>query len=122
MAEVPACLPTGRFDPGSGYQGSLEKSRLFYLTTMYYVYAITSLSRNYTYIGLTNDPDRRFHQHNQGYNRTTKPYSPFKLILLESFPSREMAREREKHLKTGVGREFLKNIINGGGAGLSTDR
>jgi putative endonuclease len=89
---------------------------------MYHVYAITSLHRKYTYIGLTNNPERRINQHNQGYNRTTKPYRPFKLILLESFPTREMARAREKILKTGVGREFLKNIINGGGAGLSTDR
>jgi len=31
-----------------------------------------------------------------------------------------MAKAREKQLKTGVGREFLKNIINCGGAGLST--
>jgi putative endonuclease len=89
---------------------------------MYHVYPITSLHRNYTYFGLTNNPDRRINQHNQGYNRTTKPYRPFKLILLESFSTQVMARAREKQLKTGVGREFLKNIINCGGAGLSADR
>ncbi|MFZ5364833.1 MAG: hypothetical protein ACOZBH_01380 [Patescibacteria group bacterium] len=34
-----------------------------------------------------------------GYNRTTKPYKPFKTILIEKFLSRTAAREREKYLK-----------------------
>ena len=79
---------------------------------MFYVYAIKSLSRNYIYVGLTNNIFRRFHDHNAGYNRTTKPYRPFSLILLETFESRVEARKREKYLKSGVGKEFLRSITS----------
>jgi putative endonuclease len=76
----------------------------------YYVYAIRSHSRNYIYVGLTDNLKRRLHQHNTGLNRTTKPYAPFNLIWSEAFPSRQEAREREKYLKSGVGKEFLKSL------------
>ena len=89
---------------------------------MYFVYAISSINRNYTYIGITDNPDRRFMQHNNGHNRTTKPYRPFKIVLLEKFPDRPTARQREKFLKSGIGREFIKTLKSTGCAGLSTDR
>ncbi len=78
---------------------------------MFEVYAIKSISRNYLYIGLTNNFERRFKQHNKGQNRTTKPYAPFILILQEPFPDRIKAREREKYLKSGIGKEYLKSLI-----------
>ncbi len=37
------------------------------IDTMIYVYAIKSLSRQYIYIGLTNNLDRRIQEHNKGY-------------------------------------------------------
>ena len=77
---------------------------------MYYVYAIKSEPRNYIYVGLANDPKRRIKQHNDGKERTTRPYKPFNLILLERFNSRLEARKREKYLKSGIGKEFLKKI------------
>jgi len=77
---------------------------------MYYIYAISSQSRNYIYVGITNDIDRRIEEHNNGLNRTTKPYRPFKLILVEKFETRIEARVREKFLKSGDGKELLKKI------------
>jgi putative endonuclease len=77
---------------------------------MFYVYAIRSLSKNYIYVGLTDDLERRLSQHNGGLNKTTRPYKPFQLILTEAFPSRPLAREREKYFKSGVGKERLKKI------------
>jgi putative endonuclease len=78
---------------------------------MFYVYAIKSLKRNYIYVGLTNNPTRRINQHNAGKNKTTKPYLPFKTILIENYDCRPEARKREKYLKSGCGKESLKNII-----------
>jgi putative endonuclease len=78
---------------------------------MYYVYAIKSISRNYIYVGMTNNLIRRLSQHNNGENKTTKAYKPFVLILSEVFVSREEARKREKYLKSGVGKEFLKPLV-----------
>jgi len=43
----------------------------------YYVYAIKSVNRNYIYVGLTNNIDRRLSEHNKGYNKKTKAYLPF---------------------------------------------
>jgi putative endonuclease len=76
------------------------------------VYVIKSRTRNYTYVGQTNDIDRRLFDHNNGYNKTTKPYCPFELIYSESAPDRTVAREREKFLKSTSGKRFLKNLLN----------
>ncbi|MBP9803140.1 MAG: GIY-YIG nuclease family protein [Candidatus Pacebacteria bacterium] len=77
---------------------------------MYYVYAIKSQEKNYIYVGLTNNLDRRFSEHNNGKNKTTKPYKPFKIIYTEKFETRIEARVKEKYLKSGIGKEFLKML------------
>ena len=33
---------------------------------MYFVYAIKSINRNYIYVGMTNEVERRFDEHNTG--------------------------------------------------------
>ena len=77
---------------------------------MFTVYALKSLTRNYIYVGLTNNTKRRFLEHNAGKNKTTRPYRPFKLLHTEQFEKRSEARVREKFLKGGSGKEFLKNL------------
>jgi len=77
---------------------------------MFFVYAIRSLTRNYIYVGLSNDYERRIREHNDGYERTTKPYRPFELILIEEFSTIPEARQREKYLKSGVGKAYLKGL------------
>jgi putative endonuclease len=62
---------------------------------MYFVYAIDSLSRNYTYIGLSDNVDRRLEEHNKGSNKTAKPYRPFKLFYTEQFETRTEARQKK---------------------------
>jgi len=74
------------------------------------VYALKSLRRNYIYVGMTQNLDERIRRHNNGYERTTKPYRPFVLIHSEKLNSRIKARAREKYLKSGAGKEFLKNL------------
>jgi len=78
---------------------------------MFYVYAIKSETRNYIYVGLTNNLERRIAEHNNGENRSTKAYKPFILIFSEQHETREKARSKEKYLKSGVGKEFLKRLI-----------
>jgi len=78
----------------------------------YSVYVISSINSKYRYVGISDNPSRRIEHHNKGYNRTTKPYAPFKLLLIEEFPSRPDARKREKQLKSGCGREFLDELEN----------
>lgn len=84
---------------------------LFYFRPMYHVYAIKSSVRHYVYIGITDNIERRLSQHNSGRNKTTKPYRPFEVIYTETFNTRLEAREKEKYLKSGTGREFLKTLF-----------
>jgi len=77
---------------------------------VYYVYALKSIKRKYIYIGITDNIQRRFNQHQSGNNKTTSAYRPFKIILIEKFKNRLEARKREKYLKSGMGREWIKKI------------
>ena len=78
---------------------------------MYFVYAIKSISRNYIYVGMSDNLERRLKQHNNGTNKVTKAYRPFILLLSEEFESRGLARIREKYLKSGIGKEYLKTLL-----------
>ena len=78
---------------------------------MFFVYAISSRVRPYIYVGLTNNVERRLKEHNHGENRSTKAYGPFELIFKEEHETKANARIREKYLKTGVGKEFLKSLL-----------
>ena len=80
------------------------------LLKMFYPYAIKSKNKNYIYVGLTNNPDRRISQHNNKKEQTTKSYAPFKIILIEKHSTRAEARNREKYLKSGIGKEYLKSL------------
>ncbi len=76
----------------------------------YFVYAIKSLTAKYIYVGITDNIERRLLQHNKGWNRSTKPYLPFDLILVEKYETRIETRKRELYLKSGVGKEYLKSL------------
>lgn len=78
---------------------------------MVFVYVLRSLKDRKLYIGLTNDMERRFVEHNSGKNESTKPRRPFELLFYEALPSLEEAIEREKFYKSGRGREVLKKIL-----------
>jgi putative endonuclease len=78
------------------------------------VYVIKSVTTGklYTgYTGQTQQLDKRLLQHNDGSSPYTKNRGPWVLIYVETFATRAEAMAREKFLKTGKGREFLKNKI-----------
>lgn len=77
---------------------------------MYWVYALKSVNKKYIYVGITDNIDRRILQHNTKKSKTTRFYSPFNLIYSEITDNRQNARKREKYLKSGVGKEFLKKL------------
>ncbi|HBK71487.1 MAG TPA: endonuclease [Flavobacteriaceae bacterium] len=79
---------------------------------MFYVYVLYSLKFNRRYTGLAADIERRLLEHNNCKNRSTKAYVPWKLIYIEEFKTRIEARKREKYLKSGIGREFIDEILN----------
>ena len=78
---------------------------------MYYVYAIRSEQDGRIYVGMCNNVDTRVKQHNAGVTRSTKGYRPWVLIYQEVAADRVKAREREKYLKSGIGKEFLRSLV-----------
>jgi len=76
---------------------------------MWYIYVLLSLKNGRWYIGSTRDLRKRISSHNNGYNFSTKSGRPWKIIYSEFGLNREDARAREKYLKSGMGRRYLKN-------------
>ena len=80
---------------------------------MWCAYALRSRKGGWLYVGMSSDVKKRLVEHNRGYSRSTKSRVPFYLIHVEEFASRREAREREKYLKSGKGREFLRSRLAG---------
>ena len=78
---------------------------------MFYVYVIQSRKNNKWYTGKTNDLRKRFKQHNEGKSTWTKGRGPWDLIYYEACLNEEDAQTREKYLKTGMGKRYLKNRL-----------
>ncbi|OGE75545.1 MAG: endonuclease [Candidatus Doudnabacteria bacterium RIFCSPHIGHO2_01_52_17] len=76
----------------------------------YIVYAIKSDRDGRIYVGLTANLEQRIRYHNSGLVFSTKGYRPWRLFHKESFETRAEARIREKKLKSGYGKEYLKSI------------
>ena len=72
-----------------------------YIYMMYFIYAIRSLHKNFTYVGITNNIPRRLGEHNNKTLTSTKYYAPFALIYREKTENSKSARIREKYLKSG---------------------
>ncbi|MBU0766613.1 GIY-YIG nuclease family protein [Patescibacteria group bacterium] len=79
---------------------------------MYYVYVLQN-PKGVLYKGYTNNLEKRLEQHNSnnGFVSYTSKRGPWKLVHKEKYENENEAKEREKFLKTGKGREFLKMSI-----------
>ena len=78
----------------------------------YYVYVLKSKTANKSYVGFTNDLERRLKEHNAGYSSHTKKYVPWAIAYIEEFGDSQSAIKREKYLKSAAGRrQVLKKIF-----------
>jgi putative endonuclease len=80
-------------------------------SSMYYVYLLESLQDKTWYTGYTKDLKERILLHNKGLNYSTKRLRPWKLIYYEACFSQKDSRAREKYLKSGLGKRYLKNRL-----------
>ncbi|KKR45349.1 MAG: Excinuclease ABC subunit C [Parcubacteria group bacterium GW2011_GWA2_40_14] len=77
---------------------------------MFYTYILKSKSGE-LYIGCTSDLKRRFVEHNQGLNPSTKRYRPWVIIYYECCLNKVDAKRRERYFKTTQGRRLLKRRL-----------
>jgi putative endonuclease len=78
---------------------------------MFYVYVLRSESDLGFYIGYSADLKRRLWVHKRGGAQATSYRGPWKLIYYEAYLEREDALGRERYLKSGSGRKFLKTQL-----------
>lgn len=78
---------------------------------MHYTYVLRSTKDSRFYTGSTNDLRKRFSEHNKGKVSSTKNRGPLELIYYEACPNEQDARAREKYLKSGMGKRYLKNRL-----------
>ena len=84
---------------------------------MYYVYVLKSEDHYRFYVGFTQDVEKRLKEHNKGKTKSTKGWKPWELFFVEELPTRLEAREREKYLKSGYGKQWIKEKWSRSSAG-----
>jgi putative endonuclease len=80
-------------------------------TSFQYVYILLSQKDGKLYTGCTSDLRTRFNLHQSGEVVSTKHRGPFDLIYYEACTNASDAYAREKYLKTGMGKRYLKNRL-----------
>jgi putative endonuclease len=75
---------------------------------MNFVYVLYSEKDGGLYIGYTSDISRRVSEHNGGDSFSTSYRRPLILAYYEAYFCKEDALRRERFLKSGAGRTFLK--------------
>ncbi len=76
------------------------------------VYVLFSSRFKKTYVGFTSNLIERFKSHNYLSSKGfTAKYRPWQVVFVKAFKSKTEAMKYEKYLKTGVGRDFIKNNI-----------
>ncbi len=78
---------------------------------MHYVYVLRSLSDDGLYVGYSVNLRARLIQHNKGAAFATSHRGPWRLIYCEAYLEQVDALGREKYLKSGGGRRFLKTQL-----------
>ncbi|MCL5266929.1 MAG: GIY-YIG nuclease family protein [Bacteroidetes bacterium] len=79
----------------------------------WYVYFLRSPVKRFTYVGSTDDLERRMVQHNSGYVQSTKAYRPLDMSAYVAVRGEKKARELERYFKTGSGKAILNKRILG---------
>jgi len=80
---------------------------------MFYVYVLLSKVDNQFYTGATSDLKSRLQKHDDGQVPSTSKRRPLKLIYYEACLEKDDAIKREKYLKTGMGKRYLRNRLIG---------
>ncbi|MEM9885660.1 MAG: GIY-YIG nuclease family protein [Bacteroidota bacterium] len=79
---------------------------------MFTVYVLYSEKYDKIYIGYTSNLAERFKSHNElGKKGYTIKYRPWQIIHTEEFETKSAAMKREKQLKAGQGRQWIRATL-----------
>lgn len=77
----------------------------------YYVYVLKSIKDQNWYTGYTNNLKKRLKKHKMGKVNSTKNRRPLELIYFEGCLNKSDALAREKYLKSGMGKRYIRNRL-----------
>ncbi len=77
----------------------------------YYVYILYNKLKNFIYIGYSENLIQRIKEHNNGFSKSTKLYTPLELIHYEAYKSMKGAKRRGEYLKTNRGRTTSMTML-----------
>ena len=80
----------------------------------FYTYVLKSQKDGKFYTGVTRNLKKRVAQHDAGLVLSTKSRIPFELVYFEACLAKSDAYAREKYLKSGMGKRYLRNRLKGG--------
>jgi putative endonuclease len=89
---------------------------------MYYTYVLRSDRDQRLYTGTARDLRARIKLHADGKVRSTAYRRPMTLVYYEACLNVDDAFRRERFLKTGKGKRFLRNCLASSLADLSTNK
>ena len=78
---------------------------------MFYTYILKSDKSGRLYTGATEDLQKRFKQHYSNRSESTKGHGPYTLIYYEACLNQQDAYAREKYLKSGMGKRYIKTRL-----------
>jgi len=84
---------------------------IIFVMQYYYTYVLLSLKDKMFYTGYTARLEIRIQQHKAGLCYSTKDRRPLVLIYFEACLSRQDALTREKYLKSGMGKRYIRNRL-----------
>jgi putative endonuclease len=77
----------------------------------FYIYVLYSLKDQMFYTGFTQDLEKRLQLHKKGKVYSTKHRTPLILVYHEACLNKYDALAREKYLKSGMGKRYIKNRL-----------
>ena len=82
-----------------------------FLMKFFYIYVLQSKTKDFIYVGFTHNLKKRFFEHNNHEEISTKAYAPFDLIFYEAYRNEKDAKRREKYFKTTKGKTTLRMML-----------
>jgi len=108
VSAIPADAAAGRKPKFLDQRVKASLTRQEWRELIHYVYVLRSLKDNGFYIGYSANLRKRFSEHVTGGSFATSHRGPWQLIYYEAYLNQADALGRERYLKSGAGRRFLK--------------
>jgi len=79
----------------------------------HFLYILQSERTGVFYIDTSANPQRRVHFHNTVETGFTSRYRPWKIVFTKEYPTKHLAQQAERKVKSWKKREMIERLIDG---------